>query len=81
MVYYGNEPTMTFSYRANLMPLISDIIDRQLLQDDKGTVAIICFGLPYLSHEDDALRGVMTALHVKKALANQVIYCYSPCIL
>jgi len=35
---------------------------RQLIQDDKGTVAICAFGLPYSSHEDDPLRGVLSAL-------------------
>ena len=37
---------------------------RQLIQDDKGTVAICAFGLPYSSHEDDPLRGVLAAIGV-----------------
>jgi class 3 adenylate cyclase len=42
---------------------------RQLIQDDKGTVAIAAFGLPYRSHEDDPIRAVLTALAIRKALA------------
>ncbi len=45
-----------------------DGILRQLIQDDKGTVAIIAFGLPYSSHEDDPLRGVLTAMVIQKTL-------------
>jgi tRNA A37 threonylcarbamoyladenosine biosynthesis protein TsaE len=54
--------------------LVQGILDRydgslrQLIQDDKGTVAILAFGLPQLSHEDDPLRGIMTALMVRKTL-------------
>ncbi len=54
--------------------LIQGILDRydgslrQLIQDDKGTVAILAFGLPQLSHEDDPMRGIMTALTVRKTL-------------
>jgi len=40
---------------------------RQLIQDDKGTVAIAAFGLPYSSHEDDPLRATMTALMVARS--------------
>jgi hypothetical protein len=46
---------------------------RQFIEDDKGTVAIIVFGLPYLSHEDDPLRAVLTAIHIFKTLVNTVI--------
>ncbi|CAB9498628.1 cyclase type 10 [Seminavis robusta] len=37
---------------------------RQLLRDDKGTVAIAVFGLPTRSREDDAARAVKAALAI-----------------
>jgi len=40
---------------------------RQFLVDDKGTVLIAAFGVPS-SHEDDAVRGVMTALDISRQL-------------
>ena len=45
---------------------------RQLIQDDKGTVAILAFGLPYLTHEDDPLRGVMCGLLIREQLQHLV---------
>ena len=43
-------------------------VGSQLIQDDKGTVAIIAFGLPYCSHEDDSVRGVLTAIDICQSL-------------
>jgi class 3 adenylate cyclase len=40
----------------------------RLLCDDKGTRFKIAFGMPSQSHEDDAVRVVMCALEVEKAL-------------
>ena len=37
---------------------------RQFLVDDKGTVLIAVFGVPPFSHDDDAERGVKTALEI-----------------
>jgi class 3 adenylate cyclase/predicted ATPase len=39
----------------------------KLLVDDKGTVGIILFGAPPLSHEDDPLRAVRCALDLQEA--------------
>ena len=33
----------------------------KLLMDDKGSTLIVVFGLPPLSHQNDAVRGVLTA--------------------
>ena len=41
----------------------------KLLADDKGLVAIGALGLPPLSHEDDALRGVRAAMDIQTRLA------------
>jgi len=41
---------------------------RQFLVDDKGTVLIAAFGVPPFSHEDDAVRGVRTALDIHSNL-------------
>jgi len=41
---------------------------RQFLVDDKGSVLIAAFGLPPLSHEDDAVRAVESALDIYKLL-------------
>eukprot|EP01094_Clydonella_sp_ATCC50884_P020498 TRINITY_DN4269_c0_g1_i7.p1 TRINITY_DN4269_c0_g1~~TRINITY_DN4269_c0_g1_i7.p1 ORF type:complete len:1194 (-),score=265.90 TRINITY_DN4269_c0_g1_i7:206-3700(-) len=41
---------------------------RQILVDDKGTVLIGAFGVPPLSHSDDALRGTRAALMIKEEL-------------
>ena len=46
-----------------------DGVMRQVIQDDKGTVCIIAFGLPYRSHEDDPLRAVMSAIVMQKTLS------------
>lgn len=37
---------------------------RQVMIDDKGTVAIAAFGLPPLAHEDNAVRAVQAALKI-----------------
>lgn len=49
-----------------------DGVMRQLIQDDKGTVCIVAFGLPFSTHEDDPLRGVLTAIVIKKNLEAQL---------
>ena len=36
--------------------------------DDKGSTMIIVHGLPPFSHEDDAIRSVISALNLKKEL-------------
>ena len=36
----------------------------KFLMDDKGSTLIAVFGLPPLSHEDDATRGVLAALSI-----------------
>ena len=41
---------------------------RQLLVDDKGTVLIAVFGVPPLSHSDDASRGVRAAMGIQREL-------------
>eukprot|EP01094_Clydonella_sp_ATCC50884_P019512 TRINITY_DN3829_c1_g1_i1.p1 TRINITY_DN3829_c1_g1~~TRINITY_DN3829_c1_g1_i1.p1 ORF type:complete len:2092 (-),score=644.58 TRINITY_DN3829_c1_g1_i1:41-5551(-) len=46
---------------------------RQFLVDDKGTVLIAVFGVPPLAHEDDALRGVRTAISIHEELCRQQI--------
>jgi class 3 adenylate cyclase/tetratricopeptide (TPR) repeat protein len=40
----------------------------QVVVDDKGVVVVAAFGLPPLSHEDDAARAVRTALDLRAAL-------------
>ncbi|OJT25589.1 hypothetical protein BO221_06870 [Archangium sp. Cb G35] len=40
----------------------------QVVVDDKGLVMVAAFGLPPLSHEDDAARAVQTALDLRGAL-------------
>jgi class 3 adenylate cyclase/tetratricopeptide (TPR) repeat protein len=40
----------------------------QVVVDDKGVVMVAAFGLPPLSHEDDAARAVQTALDLRTAL-------------
>eukprot|EP01114_Cavostelium_apophysatum_P005201 TRINITY_DN1594_c0_g1_i4.p1 TRINITY_DN1594_c0_g1~~TRINITY_DN1594_c0_g1_i4.p1 ORF type:complete len:1564 (+),score=482.05 TRINITY_DN1594_c0_g1_i4:218-4909(+) len=42
---------------------------RQFIIDDKGAVGIGVFGLPYMTHEDDAVRGVLAAIQIKDSLA------------
>ena len=43
--------------------------------DDKGSTLIAVFGLPPLAHEDDALRGVLSALTIMDALHALVCVC------
>jgi class 3 adenylate cyclase/tetratricopeptide (TPR) repeat protein len=40
----------------------------QVVVDDKGVVVVAAFGLPPLSHEDDAARAAQTALDLRTAL-------------
>lgn len=40
----------------------------KFLMDDKGSTLIAVFGLPPLAHEDDALRGVLSALDICDSL-------------
>ena len=47
-----------------------DGVLRQFLVDDKGGVAIIAFGYPNFSHEDDASRAVQAAIEIHKDLKN-----------
>ncbi len=42
----------------------------QFIEDDKGTVMLIGFGLPPRSHEDDPARAVMAALDIEAAVAD-----------
>jgi class 3 adenylate cyclase/tetratricopeptide (TPR) repeat protein len=42
----------------------------KLLADDKGTIAILCFGLPLLTHEDDAIRAVRSVSDIRRKLAD-----------
>ena len=42
--------------------------DKEFLVDDKGSVAIAVFGLPSMSHADDARRAVTFAAEVVAAL-------------
>ena len=41
---------------------------RQFLVEDKGSTLIAAWGLPGSTHEDDALRAVMVAMNIAKAL-------------
>ncbi|CEP00396.1 hypothetical protein PBRA_001450 [Plasmodiophora brassicae] len=43
---------------------------RQLIQDDKGTVAIAAFGLPYNSHDDDPVRAIQASLTIQSELGD-----------
>jgi len=40
----------------------------QFIVDDKGTIMVMAFGLPPLTHEDDPARGVQAALDMQAAL-------------
>ena len=40
----------------------------QLLSDDKGTTLLAAYGLPGMSHEDDAVRGTAAALAIREGL-------------
>lgn len=62
-----------------LMQTLQVLVDRhegtinKVLVDDKGTVLIVGLGLPPLAHEDDAIRGVQTALAIHDMLREQRI--------
>jgi hypothetical protein len=40
----------------------------KFLMDDKGSTLIACFGLSPVSHSDDALRAVLSALYICERL-------------
>jgi len=40
----------------------------KVLVDDKGTTAVLAFGLPPLSHDDDAVRAVRAALRIRERI-------------
>lgn len=48
---------------------------RQFMIDDKGSVLIACFGLPYFSHLDDPLRAVLSAVSIHQNLREKHIPC------
>lgn len=41
----------------------------QLLHDEKGTTLVLAFGVPLMSHEDDAARGVHAGIRCREVLA------------
>lgn len=41
----------------------------KVLVDDKGTTAVLAFGLPPLSHDDDAVRAVRAAIRIRERIA------------
>lgn len=45
----------------------------QLVTDDKGVIALIAFGLPLLTHEDDQIRALLAVLATHSRLAAQGI--------
>ena len=45
----------------------------QLVADDKGTVGIICFGLPHRTSDDNPLRAVRVAAHVRDELVKRAL--------
>ena len=46
---------------------------RQLIQDDKGIVCILCWGLPGSTHEDDALRALRCCLGCQSDILAQSV--------
>eukprot|EP00002_Diphylleia_rotans_P030805 TRINITY_DN6370_c0_g1_i7.p1 TRINITY_DN6370_c0_g1~~TRINITY_DN6370_c0_g1_i7.p1 ORF type:complete len:1413 (+),score=235.95 TRINITY_DN6370_c0_g1_i7:176-4414(+) len=52
---------------------------RQVIVDDKGFVAIVAFGVPGFSHDDDPQRGLESALRIYKALDEQGFQCSIGC--
>lgn len=42
----------------------------KFLVDDKGSTLVACFGLPPVSHDDDAVRGVLASLNLCERLQN-----------
>ncbi|PTL85056.1 adenylate/guanylate cyclase domain-containing protein [Vitiosangium sp. GDMCC 1.1324] len=57
--------TVLFRYEGNA---------NQVVVDDKGVVMVAAFGLPPLSHEDDAARAVQTTLDLRVALRAQGVH-------
>lgn len=47
----------------------------QFIVDDKGTLLILALGLPPLTHEDDAVRGVSLALDIQAAISHLELQC------
>jgi len=47
----------------------------KFLMDDKGSTLIAVFGLPPLAHQDDAMRGVLSALAIRTALNQLGLRC------
>ncbi len=47
----------------------------KFLMDDKGSTLIVVFGLPPISHQDDAERAVFCAFSIKRELNKQSIKC------
>jgi class 3 adenylate cyclase/tetratricopeptide (TPR) repeat protein len=47
----------------------------QFIVDDKGTTFVAAFGLPPLTHEDDAVRGVQAALEMRHRLQHLGVQC------
>ena len=53
----------------------------KFLMDDKGSTLLAVFGLPPLSHEDDATRGVLAALSIWYACRVIALLVVALCVL
>ncbi len=47
----------------------------QLMQDDKGLVAVLAFGLPPVGHEDDAGRAIESAIYLRELASERGVAC------
>jgi predicted ATPase/class 3 adenylate cyclase len=76
-----NSVTPTWERMRDVMVLIQEATARyegtvvQFIEDDKGLVAVLAFGLPPLGHEDDARRAVEAAAFLRHIATNCGITC------
>lgn len=70
-----NDPNLSVEHIQDRVRAIQSIVYRyegsinKISMDDKGVTLIGVFGLPPLSHEDDAVRGVQSALVIHQNIA------------
>ncbi len=81
-----NVPEMTRGTNINSAQKLAQVLQSTIYRyegsvnkisvDEKGVSVLAVFGLPPFSHEDDPLRGVLTAQDIKNTLTELGINCY-----
>ena len=65
---YGHCQSSMLQFQQAMQRYEGEVL--HFLQDDKGIIAVLCFGLPPHIHEDDAYRAIRSAFSIQSALTS-----------